>query len=145
MSRSTLAPMSTSVRAPAVALVAALLAACQLKSAPVPPNFITVNPADFTLKSVGRFDDPNGAATNSMIVVVKATYTNQEGNPETISPEKFILLDPTLQTVYFGLSGGDVNIPSMPETQLAPGKSADIAVGFRVPAAMSGARLAYHP
>ena len=136
--------MSRPVALFAVALCAVLAAACQLKSTPVPPNFITVNPADFVLKSVDRYTDPNAGATNSTIVVVKATYTNNEGAIEPISADKFILLDPVLQTYYVGLSGGDVNIPSMPQTSLLPGKSADIAVGFRVPATLSTGRLAYH-
>jgi hypothetical protein len=136
--------MFRSVRLFAVALAAVLAAACQLKSTPVPPNFITVDPANFVLKSVDRYTDPNAGTLNSTIVVVKATYTNGEGTAETISADKFILLDPILQTYYVGLSGGDVNIPSMPQTTLAPGKSADIAVGFRVPGSMSTARLAYH-
>ena len=129
----------------ATALIAIAAAACQLKSTPVPPNFITVDPTNFILKSVERFNDPNGSATNSTIVVVKATYTNPEGNSEIVSPDKFILLDPDLQAIYFGLAGGDVNIPSMTQTTIAPGKSLDIAVGFRVPGSMNTARLAYHP
>jgi len=136
--------MSTPVRSCAVALAVAVLAACQMKSSPVPPNFITVDSSDFVLKSVDRFTDPNGTATNSTIVVIKATYTNNGGTAEPISADQFILLDPTLQTYYVGISGGDVNIPSTPQTTLAPGKSVDIAVGFRVPASMSTARLAYH-
>ena len=128
-----------------VLLACIALAACQLKSTPVPANFITVDSNSFVLKSVDRYSDPNGGGTNSMIVVVKATYTNQEANPENVSPEKFILLDPTLQAIYPGLSGGNVDIPQMPLTVLDPGKSMDIAVGFRVPAAMSAARLAYKP
>lgn len=127
----------------AIALAAVLASACQMKSTPVPPNFITVDPSNFVLKSVDRFTDPNGGTTNSTIVVVKATYTNNEGAYEPISADKFILLDPILQTYYVGLSGGDINIPSMAQTTLAPGKSADIAVGFRVPGSMSTARLAY--
>jgi len=110
----------------------------------VPPNFITTDPAAFTLASVDRYNDPNGGATDSAIVVVKATYTNHEANPEPISPEHFVLLDPNLMTEYYGLSGGGITIPSMPQTRLDPGKSMEISVGFRVPAAMSGARLAYH-
>jgi len=136
--------MSRPVRLFAIAVAFALSAACQLKSTPVPPNFITADPSRFVLKSVDRFTDPNGGTTNSTIVVVKATYTNGEGAPETIAADKFILLDPTLQTYYVGLSGGDVRIPSMAQTTLLPGKSVDIAVGFRVPDAMSTARLAYH-
>jgi hypothetical protein len=129
----------------AVALLTALLAACQLKSTPVPANFVTVDPDAFVIKSVDRYNDPNGGATTSTIVVVKATYTNPEGNPETISADKFALLDPNLMAVYTGLSGGDINIPSMPLTRLDPGKSTDIAVGFRVPGSMSGGRLVYRP
>jgi|SRR5579863_1817799 len=136
--------MSRSRIALVVALCVAVIAACQLKSAPVPPNFITTDPAVFTLTSVDRYNDPNGGATDSTIVVVKATYTNREANPETISPEHFVLLDPNLMTEYYGLSGGGIAIPSMPQTRLDSGKSMEISVGFRVPAAMSGARLAYH-
>jgi len=136
--------MFRSLRLFAIVLAALLAAACQLKSTPVPPNFITVDPADFVLKSVDRYTDPNAGTMSSTIVVVKATYTNNEGTSETISADKFVLLDPILQTYYVGLSGGDVNIPSLPQTTLAPGKSADIAVGFRVPGSMSTARLAYH-
>jgi hypothetical protein len=129
----------------AAASCAVFVAGCQLKSSPVPPNFITVDPSTFALKSVQRLDDPNGNGTNSMIVVVSATYTNPEAKPETVSPEKFVLLDPNLMTTYVGLSGGGISIPAMAATQLDGGKSMDIQVGFRVPAAMSGARLAYRP
>jgi len=136
--------MSRSARLFTIALFAVLAAACQLKSTPVPPNFITVNPADFVLKNVDRFTDPNGGPTNSTIIVIKATFTNNQGTAVPISPDKFILLDPVLQTYYVGLSGGDVNIPTFPLTTLLPGKSVDIAVGFRVPGTLSTARLAYH-
>lgn len=137
--------MPRPARAFAAVLLIASLCACQLKSTPVPSNFITVDPANFVLKGVDRFTDPNGTTTDAMIVVVKATYTNQEANPETIAADKFVLLDPDLMAVYAGLAGGDVNIPSMQQTQLGPGKSIDIAIGFRVPSSMSAARLAYRP
>jgi hypothetical protein len=136
--------MTTSVRSIALALVAATLAACQLKSTPAPSTFITAEPSAFVIKSVDKYNDPNAAATSSLIVVVKATYTNQEAVPESISPDKFTLLDPDLMAIYYGLSGGDVNIPSMSNTHLDPGKSIDITVGFRVPGTMSTARLTYH-
>ena len=134
-----------SLAAAIVAFFAAGGAGCQLKAASVPSNFITADPGTFVLKNVQRYDDANGSSTDSSIVVVTATYTNHEANPEQLAPEKFQLLDPTLMTTYVGLSGGGIDIPSMPATQLAPGKSADITVGFRVPSSMSGARLVYHP
>ena len=118
---------------------------CQLKSAQLPSNFITADPSTFVIKSVQRYDDPNGNTTDSMIVVIQATYTNPEARPETISPDKFALLDPNLMGTYQGLSGGSVSIPTMATVQLAPGKPIDIAIGFRVPAAMSAARLVYAP
>ncbi len=124
---------------------AASIAGCQLKASPVPQNFITVDPNTFVLKSVQRYEDPNGTQTDSSIIVVTATYTNREGNPQTIGPDKFALLDPNLMATYVGQSGGGIDIPAMPMSTLAPGKSVDIQVGFRVPAAMSGARLVYHP
>lgn len=129
---------------PAV-ICAVLVAGCQLKAQSVPPNFITVDPNDFTLKSVQRYDDPNGSPTDSSIVVVSATYTNHQGNPEAIAPEKFQLLDPNLMATYGGLTGGGIDIPTMQTTQLDPGKSIDVQVGFRVPSGMSTARLVYHP
>ena len=128
-----------------VAATAALSSGCQLKGTAVNTSFITVDPSAFVLKSVQRYEDPNGAQNDSSIVVITATYTNHEANAETIAPEKFELLDPNLMTTYLGLAGGGVYIPSMPLTQLAPNKSADIQIGFRVPSAMSGARLVYHP
>ena len=132
-------------RAAVAVSCAMLVAGCQLKAQPVPPNYITVNPNDFVLKTVQRYDDPNGNLTNSTIVVIAATYTNHEGLPETISAEKFELLDPNLMATYVGLTGGGINVPSMGTTQLDPGKSTDINVGFRVPVAMSTARLVYRP
>lgn len=126
-------------------LCVALFAGCQLKSSPVPTDFITADPSTFAIKSVQRYDDPNGTTTNSMIVVIQATYTNPETHPETISADKFALLDPNLMGTYQGLSGGDISIPAMPMTELAPGKPIDITVGFRVPAAMTAARLVYKP
>lgn len=126
-------------------LCVALLAGCQLKSAAVPNDFITADPHAFVIKSVQRYDDPNGTATDSTIVVVQATYTNPESRPETISPDKFALLDPNLMATYAGLSGGDISIPAMETAQLDPGKSMDITIGFRVPAAMTAARLVYKP
>lgn len=126
-----------------LAASAALTAGCQLKSAAVPANFITVDPARFVLHNVDRFGDPQANDNSSMIVVVKATYTNPEANPEPISPDKFVLLDPNLMAEYSGLSGGNVNVPAMATTRLDPGKSIEIAVAFRVPASMSTARFAY--
>jgi hypothetical protein len=127
-----------------VAVLAALTAGCQLKSASsVPPNFITVDPKTFVLHSVDRYNDPM-AGSDSMIVVIKATYTNQEAIPQHVGPDKFTLLDPTLMAVYYGLNGGGVDIPSMAPVSVDPGKTTEIAVGFRVPASMSGARLTYH-
>ena len=126
-------------------LVAATATGCQLKSAStVPANFITVDPKAFVVHSVDRYEDPLGSGTDSMIVVIKATYTNPGALPERIGPDKFALLDPTLMAIYYGLSGGGIDIPSMAPTSLDPGKSTDIAVGFRVPSSMSGARLTYH-
>jgi len=137
--------MSTSRSAISAALCFALLTGCQLKSAPAPNDFITADPSTFVIKTVQRYDDPSGTTTDSMIVVIQATYTNPESRPETISPDKFALLDPNLMGTYQGLSGGSVSIPNMATVQLAAGKPIDITVGFRVPAAMSAARLVYKP
>lgn len=126
-------------------LCVALLGGCQLKSAAVPSNFITADPSTFVIKNVQRYDDPNGSTTDSMIVVIQATYTNPETHPETISPDKFALLDPNLMGTYQGLSGGDISIPAMTASQLDPGKPIDVTIGFRVPAAMTAARLVYKP
>ena len=127
------------------ALCVALLTGCQLKSQAVPSDFITADPSTFVIKSVQRYDDPNGTTTNSTIVVIQATYTNPETHPEAISADKFALLDPNLMGTYQGLSGGGISIPAMPTTELAPGKPVDLTVGFRVPAAMTAARLVYKP
>jgi hypothetical protein len=141
--------MSTSaqrvIAATAIAFVTTFNAGCQLKSAAVPANFITVDPATFVLHSVDRYQGQGLNGTDSTIVVVKATYTNPETNPEAISPDRFQLLDPSLMAVYYGLAGGDVNIPPMQNTTIAAGKSVDVTVGFRVPAAMTTARLVYRP
>ena len=129
-----------------LAAVALAAAGCQLKSAPsAGSNYVTADPSTFVLHSVDRFEDPGGTETSSLIVVVRATYTNPEQNPEMITPSKFQLLDPNLMAVYYGLSGGNINVPSMPDTELAPGKSVDIAVAFRVPSSMTTARLTYRP
>ena len=137
--------MSTSRIALGAALCFALLTGCQLKSAPAPNDYITADPSAFVIKNIQRYDDPNGTTTNSMIVVIQATYTNPESHPETISPDKFALLDPNLMATYQGLSGGGISIPTMATVQLAAGKPIDITIGFRVPAAMSAARLVYKP
>lgn len=137
--------MSTSRSAIAAALCFALLNGCQLKSVPAPNDFITADPSTFVIKDVQRYDDPNGTTTDSMIVVIKATYTNPESRPETISPEKFALLDPNLMATYQAVSGGGISIPTMATVQLAAGKPMDITVGFRVPAAVTAARLVYKP
>ena len=137
--------MPTTRSAIAAALCFAFLTGCQLKSAPVPNDFITADPSAFVIKNVQRYDDPNGTTTDSTIVVIQATYTNPESRPETISPDKFALLDPNLMATYQGLSGGSVSIPTMATAQLAAGKPIDITVGFRVPAAMTAARLVYKP
>jgi len=138
--------MSVSRIALWAALCVALLPGCQLKSASTPPNdYITADPTTFVIKSVHRYDDPNGSATDSLIVVIQATYTNPETRPETISPDKFELLDPNLMATYQGLSGGGISIPTMATVQVDGGKPVDIAIGFRVPAAMSAARLVYKP
>jgi len=128
------------------ALCVALLPGCQLKSAPAPPNdYITADPTTFVIKSVQRYDDPNGNTTDSLIVVIQATYTNPETRPETISPDKFALLDPNLMATYQGLSGGSISIPTMATVQLDGGKAITISIGFRVPSSMSAARLVYKP
>jgi hypothetical protein len=126
-------------------LCVALLSGCQLKSQTVPSDLITADPSTFVIKTVQRYDDPNGTTTDSTIIVIQATYTNPETHAETISPDRFSLLDPNLMGTYQGLSGGDISIPAMPTTSLAPGKPIDITVGFRVPAAMTAARLVYRP
>jgi hypothetical protein len=132
------------MRRPQFLLLAAVVAAagCQLKSAPVPQNFISVDPASFVLHDVQRFADPSGD-TDWSIVVVKATYTNNDQLTEEIYPSKFTLIDPNLQTNYLALSGGSIYVPEMANSQLAPGKSVDIYVAFRVPSLMTAARLAY--
>ena len=127
----------------AVALAASIAAGCQLKSAPVPANFVTVDPSTFTLKSVDRYPDPQGD-NDWVLVVIKATYTNPEGLPETIAPSKFTLIDPNLETYYYALSGGNIDVPEMPNSTLASGKSIDVSLGFRVPSLMTTARLTYH-
>ena len=137
--------MSTFRSAIAAALCFALLPGCQLKSAPAPNDFITADPSTFIIKDVQRYVDPNGTTTDSMIVVIRATYTNPESRPETISPDKFALLDPNLMATYQGLSGGGISIPAMATVQLAAGKPIDVTVGFRVPAAVTAARLVYKP
>lgn len=137
--------MSPSRIALGAALCVALLAGCQLKSAPPPNDFITADPSTFVIKNVQRYVDPNGTTTDSMIVVIQATYTNPETHPETISPDRFELLDPNLMATYQGLSGGGISIPTMATVQLAAGKPLDVTIGFRVPSAMSAARLVYKP
>jgi hypothetical protein len=117
-------------------------AGCQMKSAPVPPNFISVDPNAFVLRSVERYADPQGD-TDWSIVVVKATYTNVDQLTEPIDPSRFTLIDPNLQTNYLALSGGNLYVPEMANSELAPGKSTVVDLAFRVPSLMTTARLAY--
>jgi len=132
--------------ASAAALLCALtLAACQLKSSPPGNGYLSAIPADFTIHNVDRYDGGDLNGTDTMIVLVSASYTNNSADPEIISPDKFRIVDQELETVYQGLSGGDVRIPPMTTTTLAPGKSVEITVGFRVPAAMASGRLVYYP
>lgn len=135
--------LSAAAAVAALALAASLACGCQVKSEPVPPNLITVDPATFTLKSVDRYPDPQGD-NDWILVVIKATYVNPEGLPETISPSKFTLIDPNLETYYYALSGGNIDVPEMQNSTLAPGKSIDVSLGFRVPSLMTTARLTYH-
>lgn len=127
-----------------VAVLAAFASGCQLKSAPTSTGLISVDPNAFVVHSVDRYYD-QGGDTDAMILVIKATYTNQDASPQLVTASKFQLLDPNLMAVYFGISGGNVNIPSMPDARIDPGKSVDITVGFRVPPSMSTARLTYRP
>jgi hypothetical protein len=129
----------------AASLCALTLAACQLKSTPPSNGYLTAIPADFTIHNVDRYDAGDLNGTDTMIVLVSATYTNNSANSEIISPDKFEIVDQELEAVYQGLSGGDVRIPPMTTTTLAPGKTVDITVGFRVPAAMASGRLVYYP
>ena len=111
----------------------------------VPSDFITADPSEFVIKSVQKYQDPNGNTTDSMIVVIQATYTNTQTQPEAISADKFSLLDPNLMGTYQAVTGGDISIPSMQLTMLDQGKPITIELGFRVPASMSAARLVYQP
>jgi hypothetical protein len=126
------------------ALAAVVIAGCQMKAVPTASNFITAD-STFVIHSIDRYDSGQLNGTDSMIVVIKATYTNPEALTETISADKFYLVDQTLEADYGGLSGGDINIPEMTPTSLATGKSVDITIGFRVPAAMANGRLTYRP
>jgi len=127
----------------ALAVVANAIFGCQLKTEAVAPNFITADPQEFTLQSVEKYADPQGDA-DFTVVVIKGTYTNDDVVPQTITASKFTLVDPNAQAVYYGLTGGDIYIPEMGNSTLQPGKSIAIALGFRVPSQMSGARLVYH-
>jgi hypothetical protein len=137
-------PLSRSFRLVLCVILFAIASGCQLKSEPASAGLITADPGAFVVHSVERYYDQSGSA-DSMIVVVKATYTNHDSNPQLVSASKFQLLDPNLMAIYFGISGGNINIPSMPDAQVDPGKSVDIAVGFRVPSSTSTARLTYRP
>lgn len=121
------------------------LAACQTKASPVAGGFITADPGEFTIHSVDRMVDQQASTINNVIVVVSATFTNGEGLAEMVAPNHFILTDQSTNATYYGLSGGNINIPSMPITLVDPGKTAEIAVGFRVPVTVTSARLTYHP
>ena len=129
----------------AAALCVAFLAACQEKSVSVPSDFITADSSEFAIKSVQKYQDPNGNTTDSMIVVIQVTYTNTDTRPEAISADKFSLLDPNLVGTYQAVTGGDISIPTMQTTMLDPGKPIALELGFRVPAAMGAARLVYQP
>lgn len=132
-------------QAGAVLLSFAALAGCQVKAASTPPNFISADPSSFVVHHIDRYDAGQVNGTDTLVVVVAATYTNGSGAPEIISADKFELIDQTLEAVYVGLSGGDIRIPTLPATTLAAGKSIDVTLGFRVPASMSNGRLAYYP
>lgn len=134
-------------RLPALALAAVLassLSACQMKQAAVPPNFITTD-STFVLQSVQRFDEGQTNGTDTMLVTVKALYTNTDTQNELITSDRFQLIDPILEAVYYGLNGGGIDVPSMPQSTLAPGKQTTILVAFRVPPALTTARLVYRP
>jgi hypothetical protein len=132
---------------PALALAAALacsLSACQMKQATVPPNFITTD-SSFVLQSVQRYDEGQTSGTDTMLVTVKALYTNPDSQNELITSDRFQLIDPILEAVYYGINGGGIDVPSMPQIALPPGKQTTIEVAFRVPAALTTARLVYRP
>jgi len=133
----------------ALAAAASLAANCQANPTPAQSpgysGFISADPTAFSIQSVDRFADEQAGTIQSTIVVVAATFTNVDVVPEVIEPDRFVLTDQTTNAAFYGLSGTNINIPSMATTSIEPGKSAEIRVGFRVPLTMTAARLAYHP
>jgi hypothetical protein len=123
----------------------AILAACQTKSTPASQAFVTVDPAEFAIHSVDRLTDQQAGTIADVIVVVNATFTNNEGMAETVAPNHFILIDQTTNATYYGLSGGSINVPNMRASVVDAGKSVEVHLGFRVPVTMAAARLSYHP
>lgn len=126
-----------------VALAAVGIAGCPVTSDSNNNNFITAEPKAFSIHTIDHFASQAGSAIDSQIIVVHATYTNNDVNEQVVQASKFALIDQNTQATYYALSGGDINVPAMANTSLESGKSIDISVGFRVPVVMTSARLVY--
>ncbi|MDQ2817723.1 MAG: DUF4352 domain-containing protein [Candidatus Eremiobacteraeota bacterium] len=131
--------------------VAALIAlcvapsACQEKATHAPADSITVDPRAFTVHSLDRYAVEQGSVIHETIVVLRVTFTNNDGLPQAIAPNKFVLTDLTTGAAYLGLLGGDAGVPPTFSQTVQHGQSADVSLGFRVPAAMGSARLSFEP
>jgi|GEM_PF-2999536 len=123
---------------------AACVAGCQTKSAAA-QGFVSAAPAEFAIHAVERIADQQAGTIPDQLVIVSATFENTQGVPEIVAPNKFVLTDQATNATYYGLSGGNVNAPVMSSASVEPGKSIEIAVGFRVPITLAAARLTYHP
>jgi hypothetical protein len=132
--------------AAAFAASVALLGGCHEGNANAVPANITVDDRQMVLHAVNVYPTQNANDYNGAILVVDITYTNTDPIPQTIQPNKFVLIDQQTLAQYHGLDGGDIHVPQPAVyTQLDPSKAIDLSLGFRVPPTLIAAHLSYSP
>ncbi len=129
----------------ALAAFAGFAPGCQVKSAPASAGTITADPGAFVIHDMNRYADNQAQAIMQNIIVISVTFTNTDHLPQLVAPSKFVLLDQNTQATFYALSGGDIRIPNSVTTNLDPGKSIDVTLGFRVPATLTSALLMFRP
>ena len=144
--------MNTPTKKPSGFVIAALaagatlaLAGCQTKTVSTTDAFVTADPNTLAIHSVDRLADQAAGASTSVIVIVAATFTNADRIAQVVAPSHFVLMDQTTNAAYYALSGGNVSVTPWAERAIAPGATADVTLGFRVPITMTNARLTYRP
>jgi hypothetical protein len=135
-------PQAARRRLPRLLLVAlaSAAAACQLKTSPAAIDSISAAAANVVIVSSERLTAQPAGNANQSLVVLKVAVTNAQSSTRTISPNDFVLLDMSSQSEYVALSGGDARATTAAVT-LAPAKSAEMVLVFRVPLAFSVGRL----